>query len=643
MKKLLSLLLVVLTLTLILSACGTDGGEITTDEQTTTAPEETLPPAYDMDIIKPGETEYVLLRSEDASKAVTDATVKLRNAIDEKYGIRISITTDFEMPNFNPENRPIYEIIVGNVNREESAKAKEGLLYNDAVITVIGTRVVITGGSDDATIKAVDLFIEKYLKDDGVILSSNLRDVTAGEYLNAGVTLGGKDLSEYVLVYGNSYKNIAEALAEKIGEATGACISIAPEKTEKAPLEITIGASSRSELDTSLRTDDFAILEDGDCLHIKATNLTAIKMACAEFIERLLGEKKELTTSDFAVKYVLPDRQEYINDISKLELHWSFDFVTPEWMLDFDEKYAAMMDPAGRLMSCLHRGEVDYYPENSIEGLISSIMMGGDMVEIDPRLTKDGVFILLHDATLTRTTNFTEMAGKNGLPTSANVSDWTYAQLMQLSLKMGAGGDSAEVTSYKIPTLDEAFKVCANRIFIRLDVKGPDGSSLPFWDFEKDIWPLMQKYECYNTPIITWHKWFTQNNYKLAKTYRQKTKELCGKPMIFMLPNNASADALSMIIRANNFDYTMRLTCNFSDYSYKTFLSNNASRFKDFKDTIRMYADVHNTNTKYPENKESHEFYGILYDAGINVQLVNRGLLLCSYIAENFGPAEYKN
>ena len=53
-----------------------------------------------------------------------------------------------------------------------------------------------------------------------------------------------------------------------------------------------------------------------------------------------------------------------------------------------------------------------------------------------------------------------------------------------------------------------------------------------------------------------------------------------------------------------------------------------------------MYADVHNTNTKYPENKESHEFYGILYDAGINVQLVNHGLLLCTYIAENFEAAE---
>ena len=639
MKKLLSYLLILLSLLLVVTSCGGDG-EATTEEQTTVAPEETIPPAHDMDIVKSGASEYVLLRAEKCSTDITNAAVKLRNEIDSKYGVRMNINTDFEMPNFNPENRPTCEIVIGSVNREESAKATEGLLYGDSVITVIGSRVIISGGSDEAVIKAVDIFIEKYMKDEGIILSSDLRDVTAGEYANAGVKIGGKTLDEYVIVYGNSYKSIAEQLSAKLGELTGAIVGIAPEKTEKAALEITVGAPSRSAVDSTLGTDDFQILEDGASLHIKASNSTAIKMACAELLEKLSGEKNDFSASELAVKYVRPDRQDYINDISKLEMHWSFEFVTPEWMLDFDEKYAAMVDPSGRLMSCLHRGEVDYYPENSIEGIISAILMGGDMVEIDPRLTKDGVFILLHDATLTRTTNFEQMAGKNGLPTSANVSDWTYEQLMQLNLKMGAGGDSAKLTDYKIPTLDEAFKVCANRIFVRLDVKGPDNSSLPFWDFEKDIWPLMQKYECYTTPILTWHSWFTKNNYQLAKTYREKTKDLCGKPMIFMLPNNKSAATLGNIIRANGFDNTMRLTCNFADYSYKTFLKDNASRFAQFKDKIRMYADVHNTNSSYPENKESHEFYGILYDAGISVQLVNRGLLLCTYIAENFEPAE---
>ena len=109
--------------------------------------------------------------------------------------------------------------------------------------------------------------------------------------------------------------------------------------------------------------------------------------------------------AEAAMSYTLPDRQDYIQDISKLALNWEMYFDTPDWMLDYEEKYAAMFDPDGRLMSCLHRGDMQKYPENSIEGLISAVRMGADMVEIDPRRTKDGVLILLHDETLTRITS----------------------------------------------------------------------------------------------------------------------------------------------------------------------------------------------------------------------------------------------
>jgi glycerophosphoryl diester phosphodiesterase len=298
-------------------------------------------------------------------------------------------------------------------------------------------------------------------------------------------------------------------------------------------------------------------------------------------------------------------------------------------MLDYDEKYAASMDAGGRLMSCAHRGDMVYYPENSIEGIISAVMMGADMVEIDPRLTKDGVFILLHDATLTRTTNFEEMAGKNGLPTSANVADWTYDQLMQLNLKMGTGGSSAKVTPYKIPTLDEAFTVCANRIFIRLDVKGPTDDT-PFWNFEKDIWPLMEKYQSYSNVIYTWHNWFKTNSYQLTDTYREKSATLSGKAGIVFIGDQNTLANNNKIIRAHDFNPGIRLFVNFGDVNYKEYLKNNKTKLDSYKGKLRTYADVHNGNN------ESHAFYAELYEAGINYHLVNKALSLCQYIAANF-------
>ena len=632
MKKSIILLSLLLAALMILSSC--DGGE----SDVTTTPEvveTTTPDAPPVAITSGGTTEYKLIRSERCSQAVTDAFIRLRNVFSDKYGVKIEIGDDFVMP--NKEAHP-YEIAVGTVNREESAKALEGVGYNDAVIAYIGNRLMITGHSDEAVVRAVDLFIEKYLTEGDLTVNSTLRVVEAAEYEKPGVTIGGVPLTDYVIVYGSSYKDAAAEVANRLGVLTGAVIRTQGEKDTPAAHEIAIGAASRfaSKIPAE-RIDDFYISEGGAGAHlyISANNKTAVEMACSRLCKMIAeGDKTEYAISDLTLHYELPASRDYVYDIESLPLHWELAFQTPEWMLDFDEKYAATMDPSGRLMSCAHRGDMVYYPENSIEGIISAVLMGADMVEIDPRLTKDGVFVLLHDSTLTRTTNFEEMAGKNGLPKSANVADWTYEQLMQLNLKTGTGGASAKLTPYKIPTLDEAFKVCANRIFIRLDVKGPTDDT-PYWDFEKDIWPLMQKYESYSNVIYTWHSWFKSNNYSLTDTYRAKAEALTGKPGIVFIGDANSLSSNNKVIKAHDFNPGIRLFVNFGDVDYKEYLRNNKVKLDSYKGKLRTYTDVHNGNN------ESHAFYAELYEAGINYQLVNKALSLCQYIAANFEATEY--
>ena len=452
------------------------------------------------------------------------------------------------------------------------------------------------------------------------------------------VRIGETPLADFTVVYGEGYEATAKELAARLGAVCGATLSVKPQSEATGNHEIVIGIANAS---AGYGMDDFNIaqVQNADSIAIGGGSTYATDTACARFAKLFTPEKYHYEYSDLTIAYSLPDRQEYINDFSKLALHWEFYHETPEWMLDFEEKYAAYNDVDGRLMSCLHRGEMVYYPENSAEGLISAVMLGGDMVEIDPRVTKDGVFVLLHDATLTRTTDFAEKAGKNGLPESPNVCDWTYEQLQQLNLKMGTGGDGAAVTPYKIPTLDEAIKICANRIFIRLDVK-EDANGKIFWEFDRDIWPLLEKYKAYTTVICTWHAAFNSGGYKFTRELRDRTTALCGKPILNFMKNDAKADLLIRTIKSYDLCYMMRLTCNFSEYSYKAFLEENKTRFEGFKGKIRMYADVHNTNPAYPENCESTAFYQELYDVGINIQLVNKGFMMCKYIAENFEPTE---
>ena len=104
-----------------------------------------------------------------------------------------------------------------------------------------------------------------------------------------------------------------------------------------------------------------------------------------------------------------------------------------------------------------HRGGmVTGFPENCIESFEKTLTMMPSFFEIDPRMTKDSVIVLMHDATIDRTTTGT---GK--------VSDYTYAELQQFFLKDREGN----VTTYKIPTLEECIAWSQGKTILNLDIK----------------------------------------------------------------------------------------------------------------------------------------------------------------------------
>ncbi len=88
------------------------------------------------------------------------------------------------------------------------------------------------------------------------------------------------------------------------------------------------------------------------------------------------------------------------------------------------------------------------YPENSIEGFQHVLSQMPAFFEIDPRLTKDSIIVLMHDATLDRTTDAT-----------GNLSDYTFSELQSVRLK----DHEENVTSAKIPTLER----CSNGVKVR--------------------------------------------------------------------------------------------------------------------------------------------------------------------------------
>lgn len=189
---------------------------------------------------------------------------------------------------------------------------------------------------------------------------------------------------------------------------------------------------------------------------------------------------------------------DYLADPSLFTPAWADQWDVPEKMTDFEEKWKSWFKPNGRLMSLIHRAENNtYYPENSIEAILSCIAAGADMVELDLCMTKDGHIVLMHDKSVARTTNVKQLrdAGAVGLPESDMIPDWTLDQLRRLRLVMLKPDGTVEQTNYVIPTFDDVLMVAADKIFIMLDLDTTDYE----WNYELDIYPLLKKYNAYRS------------------------------------------------------------------------------------------------------------------------------------------------
>ncbi len=122
---------------------------------------------------------------------------------------------------------------------------------------------------------------------------------------------------------------------------------------------------------------------------------------------------------------------------------------------DETQKIAALQDmwhdPAGGVMVAAHRGGHLHSPENSLAAIDEAIAAGADFVEIDVRVSRDGVPFIMHDSTVDRTTNG-----------SGQAEEMTYAELRTLRLK---GGDTPP------PTLLEMLRHTCGRVLVDLDMK----------------------------------------------------------------------------------------------------------------------------------------------------------------------------
>ena len=102
-----------------------------------------------------------------------------------------------------------------------------------------------------------------------------------------------------------------------------------------------------------------------------------------------------------------------------------------------------------------HRSAHLVHPENSLAAIRDAIEIGADIIELDVRKTKDGVYVLLHDENIDRITT-----------AKGDVSNYTYDELKAIPLLQ-----NGQPTNERIPTFESALRAAKDRIMVDIDFK----------------------------------------------------------------------------------------------------------------------------------------------------------------------------
>ncbi len=111
----------------------------------------------------------------------------------------------------------------------------------------------------------------------------------------------------------------------------------------------------------------------------------------------------------------------------------------------------------GRTLGVAHRGASRYAPENTLGAFRRALQDGAPAVECDVRRTQDGHLVVIHDATVDRTTDGRGLVGS-----------LTLDALRCLDAGRWFG---AEWAGERVPLLDEVLELLRGRALVKVEIK----------------------------------------------------------------------------------------------------------------------------------------------------------------------------
>ena len=317
MKKFLAALMACLMLLAVLCACGeelppeaegSDSAEATEPEATEPTPAPVLP----LDLVKDGQTVFVITYPENASENLIGAALALRLALQDKTGVILKVSDDFLREGETPDPNA-FEILIGETNRQESTKVLSSLVgYNDYAVEICGNKLVMTGKQEEGTTNAVYYYINRILgKLENVTMGT--KDLSFTEEQNylykavyplASMTLLGAPIGEYNIVIpadaGMTEKRFAAQLSVFINTMTGAELPLITDAESRGTKEIYVGKTSKTT--ETVSRYEYKITAKGGNLELLADSLFGFEQMQSDLRTLLsIGTVKDAAKADAGV------------------------------------------------------------------------------------------------------------------------------------------------------------------------------------------------------------------------------------------------------------------------------------------------------------------------------------------------------
>ena len=244
----------------VLAGCPGDKPKDTTPSATPSASPDSTPSASPqptdtppvvknvLKLIENGATQYTIIRPENASAELVASTLTLRKALEKLVGAnKVAIKEDWL-------NKFTDEILVGNVDRPETAQALKNLKYKDWSVDIAEDKLLFLAYNDVQADEAIQYFISTYIDPITADFSGTLTfspencKTTSATYDIADILINGSSIKDFrivtPLISSSSDLTAAKELAAFLAEKTGYVIPVEKDNENEdstGKKEITVG------------------------------------------------------------------------------------------------------------------------------------------------------------------------------------------------------------------------------------------------------------------------------------------------------------------------------------------------------------------------------------------------------------------